>query len=81
MSPGTLPELLLERSQVTEEAILRPATGARIKGLHLDRRIIDLRKRRHRQLAKGDNADQDDAGHEQRGGDGPKNEDSGRVHA
>ena len=54
--------------------------GAGIKGLHLDRRIIDLRQRRQRQERVGDDAGQHDRRHQQRRADRPQNKWFGDVH-
>src|SRR6202030_3226208 len=56
-------------------------TGARIEGLHLDGRVIDLGQGRDWQEAVGDDADQHDGGHQQRGRDWPQDERPGWAHA
>ena len=74
-----LAELLLERRRHRRRHDVGP--GARVEGEHLDRRIVDLRQRRDRQLVVGDGAGQHDRRHEQRGGDRPQDEEPRRVHA
>ena len=54
--------------------------GAGIEGEHLDGRVVDLRQGRDRQLRVGDDADQQDRGHQQRGRDRPQNKWAGRTH-
>ena len=53
---------------------------ARIEGLDLDRRIVDLGQGRERQEAKGDDADEQDRDHQETGRDRTIDEDAGRVH-
>ncbi len=74
-----LAELALERRGDRGGHHLR--AGAGIEGLHLDRRVVDLGQRRERQEAVGDDADQQDRHHQQRGRDRPQDEEARRVHS
>jgi hypothetical protein len=56
IQPGNFAELPFERRG--HRGGHHFGTAARVKGLNLDRRVVDLRQRRHRQLAIGDKADQ-----------------------
>ncbi len=69
---GDLRELPLERLRHRGGHGLRAGAGQR--GGDLDGREVDLRQRRDRQLRIGDEADEQDAGHQQRGADGIANE-------
>jgi hypothetical protein len=73
-----LGELALERRRHRGGHRLR--AGARQLRRDLDRREIDLRQRRHRQQRIGGDADQQDAGHQQRGRDRPIDEGRGEIH-
>ena len=75
---GHLAELPLQGSGHRRRHHFR--AGARIEGLHLDRRIVDLRQGRERQERVGDDAGQQDRHHEQRRGDRTQNEGLGDVH-
>jgi len=55
--------------------------GAGVERDHLDRRVVDLGQRRQRQEAEGDDADQQDRRHQQRGRHRPLDEGLGRAHA
>ena len=76
---GHLPELHFQRRGDRGGHHLR--TGAGIEGLHLDGRVIDLGQGGDRQEAVGDDADQQDRGHQQRGRHGPQDEQGGGAHA
>ena len=52
---------------------------ARIEGLHLDGRVIDLGQGRERQELEADHARQEDRHHQQGGGDGPLDEQTRRA--
>ena len=56
--------------------------GARagIEGEHLDRRVVDLRQRRHGKLRVGDEAGEQHCRHQQRGRDRTLDEDTRRAH-
>ncbi len=54
--------------------------GAGIEREHLDGRVVDLRQRGDRQLEEGDDADEQNGGHQQRGGDRPQDEWAGWIH-
>ena len=69
-----LTELHLERCRDRRGHDLR--TGARIEGLHLDRRIIDFRQGGKRQKAVSDDADEQDRRHQQGRCDRTKDEDT-----
>ena len=69
---GNLRELALQRLRDRRGHGLRAAAGQ--AGGDLDGRKIDLRQRRHRQQRIGDEADEQDAGHHQRGADRIANE-------
>ena len=66
-----LAELALERRGHRGGHDLR--AGAGIKGLHLNRRVIDLRQGGDGQLPEGDPPNEKDADHQQGGGDRPQN--------
>ncbi len=63
LQAGNLAKLLFERRGYRGSHHLR--IGARIKGLNLNGRIIDLRERGNGQLLERDDADQYDARHHQ----------------
>ena len=73
-----LAELPLERRRHRRSHHLR--ARAWIKGLDLDRRIVDLGQGRERQEAKGHDADEHDRDHQKTGRDRTIDEDAGRVH-
>ena len=73
-----LAELALERRGDRRRHHVR--ARARIERQHLDGRVVDLRQRRDRQLAVGDDAGQQDRRHQQRGRDRPQDERARRIH-
>ena len=73
-----LSELPLQRRGDRRRHHLR--AGARIKRLHLDSGVVDLRQRRERQEGIGDEARQHDRRHQQRGADRTQDERFGDVH-
>ena len=78
LQPGHLPELALERGRDRGRHHVRARAG--VERLDLDRRVVDLGKRRERQEAVGDDPDDQDRRHEQRRRDRPEDEDSGGTH-
>ena len=54
--------------------------GAGIEGEHLDGRVIHLRQGGNRQLRVGDDAYEQNGGHQQRSGDRPQDEWARRTH-
>ena len=78
VEPRHLPELPLQRRGDGRRHHLR--TGAGIKRLHLNRRIIDLGQGRQRQERIGDHARQHDRRHQERRADRAQNEGFGDVH-
>src|SRR5581483_4077930 len=79
VEPRHLTELALERCRDGRRRHVRARAG--VEGEHLDRRIVDLRQRRHGQLAVRGEADEDEPGREERGGDRAQDEDAGGIHA
>src|SRR5579864_6114217 len=75
---GDLTELLLERRRDRSRHGLGAGAGPGRR--HLDGRKVDLRQRRHRQERKGDDADEGERRHQQRGSDRPSDERFGYVH-
>src|SRR5262249_35753565 len=55
--------------------------GARIEGQHLDRGVVHLRQRRHRQLVIGHCAGEQDGHHQQGRRDWSQDEGSGGIHS
>ena len=53
---------------------------AGVQGLHLDGGVVDLRQGRHGQIMIGQQPGKEQGHHQQRGGDGPEDEDAGNVH-
>ena len=74
---GNLRELALQRLRHRRGHGFRAA--ARQRGRHLDGREVDLRQRRHRQQRVGDEADEQNAGHHQRGADRIANKGRGNA--
>ncbi len=54
--------------------------GPRIQGHDLDGGVVHFRQRREGQQPIGQNAGQEDGHHEERGGDGPQDENARRIH-
>ena len=77
--PGHLAELALERRRDRRRHHVR--ARARIERHDLDRRIVDLRQRRDRQLPIGDRSRSRSADHQERGRDRPQDEGPRDVHA
>ena len=73
-----LAELPLERRRHRRSHHLR--ARARIEGLNLDRRIVDLGQGRERQEAKRQDADEQNRDHQETGRDRTIDEDAGGVH-
>ena len=73
-----LAELPLERRRHRRGHHLR--ARARIEGLNLDRRIVDLGQGRERQEAKRQNADEQNRDHQETGRDRTIDEDAGGIH-
>ena len=78
LRPCIFAELALQRSGHGGGHHVR--AGAGIEREHLDGRVVDLRQRGDRQLGEGDDADQQDGGHQQRGRDRPQNKWARRTH-
>ena len=78
VEPRHLAELHLERRGHRRGHHI--GTGARVEGLHLDRRIIDLGQCRQRQKTIGEDADQHDRRHQQRRRHRAQYEDAGGAH-
>jgi len=74
---GNLGELPLQRLRHRGRHGFR--AGARQAGGDLDSREVDLRQRGDRQQRVGDQADEQNAGHHQRGADGVANERRGNA--
>src|SRR5262249_24735527 len=72
-----LAELAFERRGDGRRHDLGPRAG--VEGHDLDRRIVDLRQCGDRQLLVGDEARQQQADHEERGGDRPEDEGPGQA--
>ena len=64
---------------VTDE-VITSGLAPGIEGLDLDRRIVDCRQRRDRQVEVRHHADEQDRQHQERRGDRPQDEEAGRVH-
>ena len=77
-NPGICPNCRSKRRGDGRSHDIRTRAG--IECEHLDGRIIDLRKRRDRQLAIGDESGQENGGHRQGRGDRPQNKEAGWVH-
>src|SRR6266851_1180530 len=76
--PRYLPKLSLQRRRHRRRHHLRARPG--IKRLHLDRRIVHLRQRRHRQLHIRNKSRKQNGHHQKRGGHWPKNKWPRRAH-
>src|SRR5262249_37945267 len=78
LQTGDLAELTLERRSDGGSHYLR--TGSRIKRLNLNRRVVNLRKRRNRKLAIRNPANEKDAHHQKCGGDRPQDKRPRKTH-
>src|SRR6185503_10410005 len=76
--PGHLSELALERRGDRRGHHFR--ARARVEGHHEDRRVVDLRQRRKRQLAEGEQPGEHDRHHRERGRDRAQDEKARRIH-